>query len=199
MAPEPDSQIIQLKFSWGVTENVAADSVMERADNFRVAIVVHPSDEPFEIITAMPTGAARRLKNPERIRDAVSDANSQLKNATAYKAAPCLLMIFHDGLDVPDDAIIESALYGNLKYAFSKEQPEKGKLILDKDGAWNSTKNRTTSAVMYVRNNGEPLIIHNHWADRPLPAGLFQCKEITVVLKGQNGTFQSTDFSKKQA
>jgi hypothetical protein len=197
MVPEPDSQIIQLRFSSGETEDLSADGVMERADDFRVAIVVHPNDQPFEIVTAISTGAARRLNNVERIREAVSDANNQLKNAIAYKAAPCLSMIFHDGLDVPDEAIIGSALYGNLKYAFSKEQPENGKLILDRDGAWNWTKNRTTSAVMYVRNNGEPLIIHNYWADRPLPAGLFSCREIAVVLNGQNGTFRATDFSPK--
>ena len=84
-----------------------------------------------------------------------------------------MLTIFQDGLDVPDDSIIKSALYGNLKYAFPKGHPEKGKLIVDQDGAWNSTKTRTTSAVMYVRNSGEPVVIHNYCADRPLPAGTF--------------------------
>jgi hypothetical protein len=56
---------------------------MERADDFRIAIVVHPNDQSFEIVTAMSTGAARRLNNVERIREAVSDANNQLKNAIA--------------------------------------------------------------------------------------------------------------------
>ena len=123
--------------------------------------------------SVMSTGGMRRLDNPGRIREAVGEANDQFKNAISYRAVPCLLMIFQDGLDVPDDAIIKSALYGNLKYEFPKSSPDKGRLILDQDGAWNSTKNRTTSAVMYVRNSGEPLIVHNYSADRPLPAGLF--------------------------
>jgi hypothetical protein len=94
-------------------------------------------------------------------------------------------------LDVPDDAIIKSALYGNLKYQYPMGSPDKGRLILDQDGAWNSTKNRTTSAVMYVRNSGEPLIIHNYSADRPLPAGIFSCQEIAVL---PNGTFEEVNF-----
>ena len=52
--------------------------------------------------------------------------------------------------------------------------------------------NRTTSAVMYVRNSGEPLIFHNYSAERPLPAGIFACKELTVI---ENGTFHEVDFS----
>ena len=44
---------------------------------------------------------------------------------------------------------------------------------------------------MYVRNSGEPLIIHNHSADRPLPAGLFSCREIAVL---PDGTFDEVNF-----
>jgi hypothetical protein len=102
-------------------------------------------------------------------------------------------MIFQDGLDVPDVVIIKSALYGNLKCEFPKGHPENGRLILDKDGAWNSTKNRTTSAVMYVRNSCEPLIIHNYSAYRPLPAGLFSCGEIAVLPNAAN-SFDEVNF-----
>jgi hypothetical protein len=74
----------------------------------------------------MPTGGAQKLDNSGRIRDTVGEANDQFKNAINYKKAPCLLMIFHEGLDVPDDTIIKSALYGDLKYQFPKGSPEKG-------------------------------------------------------------------------
>jgi hypothetical protein len=114
----------------------------------------------------MPTGSAQRLNNVERIRDAVSDANEQVKNGNTYRAAPGVTVICHDGLDVPDETIIKSALYGDLKYVAPKDDPGSGKLILEGDGAWNSTKNRTTSAVVYVRNGGQPVMIHNHWAER---------------------------------
>ena len=169
MSPEPDSQLIKLTFSSGETEELPAHDVMEPSDDFRVAIAAYPDETDFEIMSAVPTGGARRLDNVTRIREAVSDANEQCKNANTYKQAPSVTVIYHDGLDVPDETIIKAALYGNLYYVAPKENPAEGKLVLEGDGAWNSTKNRTTSAVMYVRNGGEPVIIHNHWAERPLP------------------------------
>jgi hypothetical protein len=192
MHPDPDSQTVELKFSSGRTKTAPAHKVIQASEEFRVAIALHKSDSEFEIVSAVPTGAARRLDNVARIRDLVSDANEQVKNANTYKAAPGVTLIFQDGLDVPDDAIIKSALYGDLKYVAPKDDPAAGKLILEGDGIWNATKNQTTSAVMYVRNGGEPTIIHNFWAERPLPSGLFACREISVK---QDGTFQEVDFS----
>jgi hypothetical protein len=128
------------------------------------------------------------------VRRTVSDANDQLKNAIRYRPAPALVLIFQDGLDVPDEEIIKSGLYGNLQYHFAPGNPGAGRLILNRDGAWNPGKNRTTSAVMYVRNNGPPLVIHNYWAERPLRAGLFACKEALVL---PDETFDEADFSPK--
>ncbi len=194
MYPEPDSQTITLKFSSGRTKEVSAHAVLETSDDFRVAKAVHPHEADFEIVSAVPTGGARRLDNIERIREVVRDANDQCKYANLYKQAPSVTIVFHDGLDVPDDTIVKSALYGNLYYVAPKTDPAGGKLILEGDGAWNSTKNRTTSAVMYVRNGVEPVIVHNHWAERPLPAGLFGCREISVT---NGGSFQEADYSSK--
>jgi hypothetical protein len=127
MTPEPHNQIAKLRFSSGDEKKLSAEEVVKTPEDFRVAVVVHPDDTPFEVITVMTTGGAQKLDNPGRIREAVSEGNDQFKNAIYYKPGPCLLMIFQDGLDVPDDLIIESALYGNLKYEFPKGHPEKGK------------------------------------------------------------------------
>ncbi|MET4348987.1 hypothetical protein [Bradyrhizobium sp. RT9a] len=132
------------------------------------------------------------MKNPERIREVLSDANDQFKNGNRYKSAPSLLAIFHEGLDVPDETIIASALYGNLKFSYPEGQPEKGEYIVDKDGGWTPEKNTTTSAVHYARNNGEPLLVHNYWAQRPFPEDVFSCKEISL---SPNGLFEETDFA----
>ena len=123
MFPDPPSQKIRLNFSSGETKEVSADKVLDWDDDFRGAIVIQPSDSSFDVIGAMPTGGATRLKTPEQIRSLVADANDQFKNAISYKPAPCLLVIFHDGIAVPDEEIIESALYGDLKYVASKERP----------------------------------------------------------------------------
>jgi hypothetical protein len=194
MVPEPYDQMTRLRFSSGNESSIPAREVVKWSDDFSVAIVIYPDDDPFKVLTAMLTGAARRLKNPERIRGDVSDANEQLKNGIKYKSAPGLLLIYHDGLDVPDDMIIKSGLYGNLKYTAPKRSPSKGKLILDGDGAWNREKNRTTSAVAYIRNDGVPLLIHNYWAYRALRAGVLRCREVAAL---PNGTFDEVDFSPK--
>ena len=197
MFPEPFAQTMRLRFSpIGDEKDFPAHQVMTRRDDFRVAIVAEPDDEPFDLMLAMPTGGAKRLNNPERIREAVADANNQFKNALQYKAAPCLLMVFHDGLDVPDEVIIQSALYGNLKFDFLPGNVASGKLIADRDGAWNPDKNRSTSAVMYIRNNGQPIIVHNYWAERPFPSGLFECKEISA---GSDGKFHDTFYKQRRA
>jgi hypothetical protein len=192
MFPEPFAQGIRLRF-WpnGDAQEFPAHQVITRRDDFRVAIVAEPDDDLFDLTLAMPTGGARRLSNPVRIREAVADANNQLKNALLYKSASCLLIVFHDGLDVPDEVIIKSALYGNLKFDFPPGNPAAGKFIADRDGAWNPDKNRSTSAVMYIRNNSEPIIVHNYWADRPFPHGVFSCKEIRA---GADGKFHDTFY-----
>jgi hypothetical protein len=191
--PQPDSQSVELKFSSGRTKQIEAHTVIDDTDNFRAAITVYAKKEAhFEIVSAVRTGAARRLKTVSRIRDVVSDANEQAKNGNAYKEAPSVTVVFQDGPDVPDDTIVKSALYGDLKYVATKSNPASGHLALEGDGAWNSTKNRSTSAVIYIRNNRAPIVIHNYWAHRPLPVGLFSCLEISV---GADGHFQENDFS----
>jgi hypothetical protein len=195
MFPEPFAQAMSLRLSPnGDVKDSYSHQVIIRRDDFRVAIVAEPSADPFDIVLAMPAGGAKRLNNPERIREAVADANNQLKSVLQYKSAPCLLMVFHDGLDVPDEMIIKSALYGNLKYDFPKGDPAAGKLIADRDGAWNPDKNRSTSAVMYIRNDSKPIIVHNYWADRPFPPGVFSCKEIRT---GADGKFHDTFYEPK--
>jgi hypothetical protein len=189
------TQKITQRFSNGVHRTLLAELVLDPSQTFLVAIVVQRHPERFSLRAAAPAGQVRRLKNPDRIREVLSDANDQFKNGLNYRTAPCLLAIFHDGLDIPDDAIIKSALYGNLAFSFPKGKPEQGKVIFDKDGAWNPEKNRTTSAVLYVRNDSEPLVIHNHWAQRPFPPGLFACREISML---SNGTFRESDFTKRK-
>jgi hypothetical protein len=193
---DPFDQQITLRFSNGARRTLPASLVLQPGESFLAAIVFQKHPDQFSLLAGAAAGPARRLKNPERIREVLSDANDQFKNGLNYKAAPGLLAIFHEGLDVPDDAVIKSALYGNLAFSFPWGKPGDGKLVFDKDGAWHPEKNRTTSAVLYVRNDSEPLIIHNYWAQRPFPPGLFACREIAML---PDGTFREDDFAKRKA
>jgi hypothetical protein len=69
-------------------------------------------------------------------------------------------------------------------------------LIADRDGVWNSDKNRSTSAVMYIRNDDKPILVHNYWADRPFPPGVFSCKEIRTSADGK---FNDSFYEPKNA
>ncbi|MBB4263565.1 hypothetical protein [Bradyrhizobium sp. CIR3A] len=190
----PFGQQVTQHFSTGTKRTAVAGAFLHPNETFLVAIVVWRHSDRFALISAASALPAKRLKNSQRIREVLSDANDQFKNGMKYKDAPCLLTIFHDGLDVPDETIIKSALYGNLKFVFPKGRPEKGKLIFDKDGGWTPEKNRTTSAILYVRNDGQPLLVHNYWARKPFPTGRFDCKEVSLLPKG---TFQETDIVKR--
>jgi hypothetical protein len=92
-------------FSTGTKRIALAGAFLRPNETFLVAIVVWKHSDRFSLISAAPALPAKRLKNPERIREVLSDANDQFKNGTKYKDAPCLLTIFHDGLDVPDETI----------------------------------------------------------------------------------------------
>jgi hypothetical protein len=99
--PDPDDQMIRLRFASGHEKELSAEKVVKTDEDFRVAVAIYRDHTPFEVVTAMPAGGVQRLDNPGRIRGAVSDANDQFKNAIYYRTGPCLLMIFQDGLDVP--------------------------------------------------------------------------------------------------
>jgi len=188
--PDPYAQKTLLHFSDGQEQEVIARNILTLDDDFRVGIEAWQDGSEFDFVATMPTGAAKQLNNPDRIREAVAQANSQFKNAIKYKKAPCLLTIFHDAVDVPENEVITSALYGDLKYVFPRDRSHEGRLILAGNGAWNANKNRTTSAVLYIRNNAGSIVVHNCWADDPFPQGLLPCREIIAL---DDGTFQEMD------
>ncbi|MEY9108203.1 hypothetical protein ABH999_004399 [Bradyrhizobium yuanmingense] len=113
----PFGQQVTQHFSIGTRRTAVAGAFLQPNETFLVAIVVWRHLDRFSLISAASALPAKRLKNPQRIREALSDASGQFKNGTKYKDVPYLLTIFHDGLDVPDETVIKSALYGNLKFS----------------------------------------------------------------------------------
>ncbi len=95
-------------------------------------------------------------------------------------------MIYHDFVDVPEDMVIVSALYGDVAHEFPQGRSNGGRLAFTESGIWTPQKNRTTSALGYVRNEAQPLIVHNLWAYRQLPSELFHTKE---VFAKEDGSF----------
>ena len=129
----------------------------------------------------------------DRLRGAVHEANAQLKNGRRFKKVPCLLLVYHDALDVAEDILVASALFGNLTYAAPRENWEAGRLQLTRDGAWNNNKHRSTSALCYVRNNSGRVTAYNPWAESPLSRGLLGEREIVLNPDGIVGIPEPKD------
>jgi hypothetical protein len=53
MTPEPYDQNIELRFCSGLEKKLSAEDVIKTAEDFRVAVVIHPDDTPFEVVTIM--------------------------------------------------------------------------------------------------------------------------------------------------
>lgn len=185
--PSPYDQKTTIHSSEGAARKVWARDLITYDDSFRVALDIAPQSGSFEIAFTAPTGTAKKLNTVERIRDAVSDANAQFKNGCVFRGAPCLLIIFHDSIFVGEDVVMQSALYGDLKYIAPSDRWNEGELFLDTNVAWNANKNRTTSAVAYVRNDARPLVVHNLWARNPMPPRQLEAKEI---IAKDDGTFE---------
>lgn len=191
--PHTDDQSVEMQFSTGEVKLRPGYEFMD--GTFRLAVVAWPENSPFSFVSVAPSGATKEMTTLARLRETVGEANSQFKNAVKYKDAPCLLVIFHDGVDVADDMILKSALYGDLKYQFTPGKRGDGKLFVEGNGTWNPTKNRTTSAVMYICNGAKPVIVRNWWAYRPLPQLNLSAK---VVNLREDGNFEEIDCSSVQ-
>ena len=153
-------------------------------DDFLVALQLEQFDAPFSIRGVMPTGPARQLTTVHTVRAAAKKANSQFKNGCRYRAAPCLLMIFEDGVLVQEPKAFASAFCGDLQYEFNPPTLGDGRLIFGPNGIWAPSANRTTSAACLVRNDGEPMLMCNPWAANPLPTALFGWPQIMIDSNG---------------
>jgi hypothetical protein len=136
-------------------------------DDFAVGCEVERSAQHFRFPGIMLTGPARKLTTVEKVRNAAKKANSQFKSARRCRIAPCLLMVFQDGIFVQEPWAFASAFYGDRVIEFGT-----GRRLFGLNGLWSATANRTTSAASLIRNNGAPMLIPNPWATVPIPAGV---------------------------
>jgi hypothetical protein len=49
MRPDPDDQMMRLRFSSGQEKDLSAENVVKMAEDFRVAVVIYPDDTPFDL------------------------------------------------------------------------------------------------------------------------------------------------------
>jgi hypothetical protein len=177
--------IVVLAESDGKTTTARASDLGLHDDDFLVGLSLRSDDKPFEIEGVLPTGPARILTTTQTVRRAASKANSQFKNACRFRNAPCLLMVFEDGVLVQDPRAFASAFYGNLRVRWPSANDTDRKVVFEGDGVWGPQKNTTISAACLVRNDGHPIVIPNPWAALRIPAGIFGWLEGRICSDGR--------------
>lgn len=184
IAPDPWRQSIRLTSGDGRREAVKLDDFAQE-DRYRLALELLRNGKPFTMLAAGRAGGAFYLTNVQRIRDAVSDANSQFKNALDYRMAPTALFIYQTGPLVADDRAILSALFGDLQYTFQPKHFQECELTFGRNASWNLNQHTSTSAITYFPNEGTPVTVHNPWALTALPQKLFAGREWIPLADGK--------------
>lgn len=194
LTPKNYQQEIELALPNGVVEKRILHEITTFDDHERAAMELSQGDGRFNFLGTAPIGTAAKVNTAGRIRNAVSEANAQNKNGCQYRDVPTLTVIYHDDVLAAEDEMVLAALYGDLAYTAPVNDFQNGRLVLTQNGVFGPEKNTTTSAVCYIRNGTQPLIVHNRWAKKPLPTellpgrhaipyddGHFEVKEIKPV------------------
>jgi hypothetical protein len=104
-----------------------------------------------------------------------------MKNGLAFRKAPCVLVIWADGLFADSALTVAAALYGDYRIKFSLARPDQpSEATLGGNAAFLIDKNTTLSAVCYVPEGGEPMVFYNPFAARKVPTGLLPGRDIFV-------------------
>lgn len=160
-------------------------------DQMRLGLELERNDESFHIASVMRQGGMWLSRSKSRIRDAISEANAQLRSGRKFRRIPSLVLIYQRGLFMPRNRVFFSALLGDDAVRYSISSSAKAIKLEDQyfaeNGVWNSRKNTSTSAACIVRNDEEPLPVHNYWAQDSLPKGLMGGIE---YVPRDDGTFE---------
>lgn len=139
-----------------------------------------PEGRDLDSIASMSGGDSNPRR--ERIIRAIEDANSQIKIASATRAAPAIVTIVLRG-PFAEDFQIQTACYGHLMVPIKLQDDgsiEHGDLHHDhneRKAIFRVDKNRHVSAVVHVRRDGTPTYFPNPYAHNPI-------EESADVLKG---------------
>lgn len=151
----------------------AAYRVLETHASARLAARVFPSASRLELRGTLDADA-RENRSVWRVREAVGDANRQLRNGQRHRGAPGVCAIYHDGLDALGDQQVLAALFGDLTIAIDLDPVRQGPAFLGRNGVLAPNKNRGVSAVRYQRSANSVTVVLNPWADFAVDSRLFR-------------------------
>ncbi|MGA2564615.1 MAG: hypothetical protein ABSF96_13725, partial [Steroidobacteraceae bacterium] len=90
-------------------------------------------------------------------------------------------------LDFAGDAQVAAALFGDIAIPIEKGGRAVGQPYFTRGGVWTATKNRSVSAVRYIRTPDSITTILNPWARHPIDFDLFR---EPVLLLQDNGLIE---------
>lgn len=157
---------------------------------FRIALRILPSAERFHIGSGTRSEGMVESLTCKHIRNAMSDANDQLKNGQRHRPASGAVFIFQDRIGAANDLTFWSDLFGDRTYTFDSKNFNNGKWGYGDNANWQVSKHTSTSVAGYFRHNATPIFVHNPWAKSPLPPGVFGGVE---YLPTDDGTFRRVD------
>jgi len=140
-----------------------------------------PAGHDLDSVTSMSGGDSNPRR--ERIIRAIEDANSQIKIASATRAAPAIAAIVLRG-PFAEDFQIQTACYGHLMVPLrlqddgSIEHGDQHHDQNERKAVFREDKNRHISAVVHVRRDGTSTYFPNPYAHRPIEESAAILKEV---------------------
>lgn len=157
----------------GTETSAAAHRVLETDAGARLAARVFPGTTRLELRGTLGADAHEN-RSVWRVREAIGDANRQLRNGQRCRPAPGVCAIYHGSLDALGDQQVLAALFGDLTIAIDLDPIRPGPAFLGRNGVLSPTKNRGVSAIRYQRSDDSTTVVVNPWADIAIEPGMFR-------------------------
>jgi hypothetical protein len=146
--------------------------VFEGDTNGPVALIYDRSDRPLRLVSLMSAGG--HSTTVRRIREAIDEANDQLRSGQNCVPAPGICVIYHESLEATSGHMFLAALFGDLTVPIELGPIQPGEPFLGRNGILAPTKNRGVSAVRYVTSGTVDAIALNPYAEYRVEAAMFR-------------------------
>jgi hypothetical protein len=167
--PDGNIENTQALVTWqedGKSQTQPAFKVFDWMLPFNCALVanIDPGDRPLTSISSMTSGSSNV---PTRALGALEAANSQLRNAYGFRAAPGVVFVVPE--EHVDDQLIAMGAYGKLTASIDRETGKLGEAFYGRDGAFRRDKNTHISTAIRLRRNGKAgTYFPNPFAKQPI-------------------------------
>jgi hypothetical protein len=150
----------------GIQSTGKVFKIFNKSLQFNCALVVNIDSN--ELPLSISVAASGSSNVAVRTMSALEQANSQLRNACTFKAAPGIVFIIPAEHYVDDRAIAMGA-YGKLTALMDRNTGKITETFFGDDGAFRPSKNTHISAAIRLRQNGEPgTYFPNPYAKEPV-------------------------------